>query len=104
MSTNVTTNGRRDSSVSIETRLRAGRAGLDYQQGQEILFFFIESGPALRPNRPFLQFFVGKPEGKNPILTLRCQYFLVAKTERKRSLRRPSSRLEDKIKIRVNLK
>jgi hypothetical protein len=43
------------SSVGIGTRLQAEGPGFDSRQGQEIFFFYIESGSALGPTEPPLQ-------------------------------------------------
>jgi hypothetical protein len=50
---------RRDSSVGIVTRLRAGRSGFDFRQGLGILLFSTAFRPALEPTQPPIQWVPG---------------------------------------------
>jgi len=47
--------GRRSGSVSIVTRLRAGRPRLDFRKGQGFLLFITVSHSALGPTQPPIQ-------------------------------------------------
>jgi hypothetical protein len=47
--------GSRDSSGGLATRLRGGRPGFDFRQGQGIFLFTIGSRPNLGPTKPPIQ-------------------------------------------------
>jgi len=49
-----------DSSVTLVTRLRAGRPGFDSWQEQGLSLFTTASIPALRPTQPPLQWVPGR--------------------------------------------